>query len=968
MSSNPSLSWEHVLHLSHKVRNYVRRGYLKKVYNDGKLLRARVITGSKIENDKLDVLHPVGYVAHVKPSEKMEVFTMDVGGDSSRRVVAWVIGDREEHPQPDENEAFNYSPDDKKLFIRHKKEKKGGGNGAGGGNGGGGDDPEPGQTKDSGRVAGMHWDGKDQKVSGTTKSVFKNNADKGQGYNTQGNFDVKAANGTQFATKEHKQKVDGKVYLEASGGVYVGAIHHARDHRAGGNASVTPAQDAVTFDAYDDNMAAAFAEGGEGGEIGLAKGPDGTKPWQATSKDGVVSLLGVGAAVAQLQNQMGQIISGGGGAPPTASPPVKVTGANITLTYKKPFYLDAEDALALAIAEPLYLDALGNLTSHATGGGGEGVPGPPGPQGPQGPPGPAGPAGEDGAGGVTIADTPPPTPTPGLLWWESDSGALYVSYWDGTSTQWVAANGQPGPVGPVGPVGPAGATGAQGGTGPAGPQGIQGPQGTQGSPGTPGTVGPVGPAGPEGPTGPQGAQGAASTVPGPAGPEGPQGPQGVQGAQGEAGTGITMQGSVATSGDLPASGNTQGDAYIVQADDSLWIWDGTAWVSGGSIQGPPGSQGPQGPAGTTGAQGPKGDQGIQGPAGTTGSQGPKGDTGTQGPPGTQGIQGPQGPAGVVTANAPLSLVSGTLSIDLSAYAPLASPVFTGDPRVPTAATSDNDTTAASTAFVQAAIAAALAAASGASITISDTPPASPTAGALWWESDSGILFLYVTDANSSQWVAVGGGGGVAPTGGGGLTVSSTPPASPTEGMQWLDDTSGISYTYHVSALSSTWIETGPANAVAAGTVVQSVYAEYTALTSTSAVFAGVIDAVPQQSSGTELLTVSISPKAATNKLRLHFNAPMACGLNAGIQVSAFRDGTANAIASSCVTTPGAGYVCSMNLDVEIAAGSTAATTFKIRYGNLQTGTANNVYVNGYAANRYLGGTQRATLQVMEIAA
>ena len=35
----------------------------------------------------------------------------------------------------------------------------------------------------------------------------------------------------------------------------------------------------------------------------------------------------------------------------------------------------------------------------------------------------------------------------------------------------------------------------------------------------------------------------------------------------------------------------QGDAYIVQADDSFWMWDDTAWVSGGSIKGPKGDKG-----------------------------------------------------------------------------------------------------------------------------------------------------------------------------------------------------------------------------------------------------------------------------------------------------------------------------------------------------------------------------------------
>jgi hypothetical protein len=40
--------------------------------------------------------------------------------------------------------------------------------------------------------------------------------------------------------------------------------------------------------------------------------------------------------------------------------------------------------------------------------------------------------------------------------------------------------------------------------------------------------------------------------------------------------------------------------------------------------------------------------------------------------------------------------------------------------------------------------------------ISDTPPASPANGALWYESDSGVLYIWYNDGNSSQWVQVGG--------------------------------------------------------------------------------------------------------------------------------------------------------------------------------------------------------------------
>ena len=40
----------------------------------------------------------------------------------------------------------------------------------------------------------------------------------------------------------------------------------------------------------------------------------------------------------------------------------------------------------------------------------------------------------------------------------------------------------------------------------------------------------------------------------------------------------------------------------------------------------------------------------------------------------------------------------------------------------------------------------------ASVTVSDIAPGSPTAGDLWWESDTGRLKLYYQDVDSSQWV------------------------------------------------------------------------------------------------------------------------------------------------------------------------------------------------------------------------
>jgi hypothetical protein len=59
------------------------------------------------------------------------------------------------------------------------------------------------------------------------------------------------------------------------------------------------------------------------------------------------------------------------------------------------------------------------------------------------------------------------------------------------------------------------------------------------------------------------------------------------------------------------------------------------------------------------------------------------------------------------------------------------------------------------------------------IPISDSPPATPSTGSLWWASNIGTLFFYYNDGDSSQWVsavgAAGAGGGVGSAGATGAT-------------------------------------------------------------------------------------------------------------------------------------------------------------------------------------------------------
>ena len=219
---------------------------------------------------------------------------------------------------------------------------------------------------------------------------------------------------------------------------------------------------------------------------------------------------------------------------------------------------------------------------------------PTGPTGATGGTGPTGPTGPTGSSGqfTAQASTPPASPLAGDAWFNTEDGAVYIYY----DNYWVEV-GTSEFGGATGPTGPAGSAGDTGPTGPAG-----GPTGATGATGPTGATGATSTApGPTGPTGATGATGAGDTGPtgpsGVTGPTGDTGPTAATGASGAQGVSITFQGSVAAVVNLPASENDVNDAYIVDANGNLYVWDGDSWNDVGQIVGPTGPTGSTGPSG-----------------------------------------------------------------------------------------------------------------------------------------------------------------------------------------------------------------------------------------------------------------------------------------------------------------------------------------------------------------------------------
>ena len=122
------------------------------------------------------------------------------------------------------------------------------------------------------------------------------------------------------------------------------------------------------------------------------------------------------------------------------------------------------------------------------------------------------------------------------------------------------------------------------------------------------------------------------------------------------------------------------------------------------------------------------------------------------------------------------------------------------------------------------------------------------------------------------------------------------------------------------------------------------------------------DTIPQNTEGDEYLSVTITPKSATNLLIVSLETNFAHAVLGTISVALFKNAAADAIAVFGLTGEAADRRSVISLTHALVAGGTSAITFKVRAGGSNAGT---ITLNGTSGARKYGGKSASHITVTE---
>lgn len=123
------------------------------------------------------------------------------------------------------------------------------------------------------------------------------------------------------------------------------------------------------------------------------------------------------------------------------------------------------------------------------------------------------------------------------------------------------------------------------------------------------------------------------------------------------------------------------------------------------------------------------------------------------------------------------------------------------------------------------------------------------------------------------------------------------------------------------------------------------------------------DTIPQITEGDQYLSLSITPTNILSTLYIDIMLEIASNATGVFTVALFQDATANALSAMQQDYVTAAAQANFAFRHKMAAGTTSATTFKVRAGNVAAGTTT---FNGVSGARFMGGVMASSITIMEV--
>jgi hypothetical protein len=125
------------------------------------------------------------------------------------------------------------------------------------------------------------------------------------------------------------------------------------------------------------------------------------------------------------------------------------------------------------------------------------------------------------------------------------------------------------------------------------------------------------------------------------------------------------------------------------------------------------------------------------------------------------------------------------------------------------------------------------------------------------------------------------------------------------------------------------------------------------------------DTIPQNTEGTQFMTLAITPGNASNRIKIDVVFFGTQSSASHVVFALFQDSTASALAATSFYIDSGTGSFTLSFSHFMAAGTTSATTFKLRAGPHSPGGAGTTYINGNASGRLFGGVAASSITITE---